>query len=83
LTTLIPQFEHEFDAMVMITRGGIIPGGMLAEALQISDIFTAAVDFPAEMENEKQREKNRLLAWPKFLQFPENPGARAARADGG
>ena len=76
---LIPQFEHEFDAMVMITRGGIIPGGILAEALQINDIFNAAVDFPAEIENEKQREKNRLLAWPKFLQFPEGSLVRGRR----
>ena len=30
---LIPQFEIEFEAMVLITRGGIIPGGMLAEAM--------------------------------------------------
>ncbi len=28
---LIVQFEYDFEAMVMITRGGIIPGGMLAE----------------------------------------------------
>jgi uncharacterized protein len=76
---LIPQFENEFDAMVMITRGGIIPGGMLAEALHISDIFTAAVNFPAEMEDEKQREKNRLLAWPQFLQFPEENLVRGRR----
>ncbi len=76
---LIPQFENEFDAMLMITRGGITPGGMLAEALQISDIFTAAVDFPAELENEKQREKNRLLAWPKFLQFPDESLIRGRR----
>ena len=76
---LIPQFEYDFDAMVMITRGGITPGGMLAEALQVSDIFTAAVDFPAEIENEKQREKNRLLAWPKFLQFPEETLVRGRR----
>ena len=76
---LIPQFEQEFDAMVMITRGGITPGGMLAEALQVSDIFTAAVDFPTEMENEKQREKSRLLAWPKFLQFPEESLMRGRR----
>lgn len=68
---LIPQFEIKFEAMVMITRGGIIPGGMLAEALNLTTIFTAAVDFPAEMDNEKQRQKSRLLAWPKFLQFPE------------
>jgi hypothetical protein len=67
---LIPQFEGEFEAMVIITRGGIVPGGMLAEALKLDTILTAAVDFPAEMEMEK--EKGRLLAWPKFLQFPEN-----------
>jgi len=67
---LIPQFEVEFDSMVLITRGGIMPGGMLAEALKLDTILTAAVDFPAEMEMEK--EKGRLLAWPKFLQFPDN-----------
>ena len=64
---LLPQFEGEFDAMVMITRGGIIPGGMLTEAMGITHILTAAVDFPAQIEMEKAR----LMAWPKFLQFPE------------
>ena len=42
---LLPQFDHEFDGMVIITRGGIIPGGLLAAALQIEHILTAAVDF--------------------------------------
>ena len=70
---LVPQFETEFDEMVMITRGGIVPGGLLAEALNVSIILTAAVDFPAELETErKTKEKTRWLAWPKFLQFPEN-----------
>ena len=70
---LVPQFETELDAMVMITRGGIIPGGLLAEALNIQSIFTASVDFPAETEIEESRkEKSRLLAWPHFLQFPSN-----------
>jgi len=32
---LLPQFQGEFDTMVIITRGGIIPGGMLAEATGI------------------------------------------------
>lgn len=76
---IIPQFDFEFDAMVMITRGGITPGGMLAEALQIGNIFTAAVDFPAEIDNDQQREKNRLLAWPKFLQFPDESLVRGRR----
>ena len=30
---LTPQFEEEYEAMVMITRGGIIPGGLMAEAM--------------------------------------------------
>ncbi len=74
---LIPQFETEFDCMLMITRGGIVPGGMLAEAMNLASILTAAVDFPAEMDNEK--EKARLLAWPKYLQFPENDLLRGQR----
>ena len=69
---LIPQFEGEFDAMIMITRGGIVPGGMLAEALQLTTLLTAAVDFPAEIEFDKIPKDARLLAWPKFIQFPDN-----------
>jgi len=65
---LLPQFEEEYEAMVVITRGGIIPGGMLAEAMCITHILTAAVDFPAQVE----MEKSKLLAWPQFIQFPEN-----------
>lgn len=65
---LLPQFEGEFEAMVLITRGGIIPGGMLAEAMGITHILTAAVDFPAQLEMERAR----LMAWPKFIQFPDD-----------
>jgi hypoxanthine phosphoribosyltransferase len=64
---LLPQFDVEFEAMVMITRGGIIPGGMLAEAIGMAHILTAAVDFPAQMEMERAK----LMAWPQFIQFPE------------
>jgi uncharacterized protein len=75
---LIPQFEGEFEAMVMVTRGGIVPGGILAEALKLETILNAAVDFPAEMELEEKK-KNRLLAWPAFLQFPDNEILRGKR----
>jgi hypoxanthine phosphoribosyltransferase len=68
---LAPQFDHTFDAMVMITRGGIVPAGLLAEITNIQSIYTASVDFPAEIEIEmKRKEKGRLLSWPKFIQFP-------------
>ena len=73
---LVPQFETEFDAMVVITRGGIVPGGMLAEALNISTILTASVDFPAEMKIEGEVDKS-LTIWPKFMQFPADELLRA------
>lgn len=62
---LVPQIRTmgPFDAMVMITRGGIVPGGLLAEALGIHHVLTAAVDFPST-------EEASLMAWPSFLQFP-------------
>jgi uncharacterized protein len=63
---LLPQLKSvgPFDAMVMITRGGVIPGGLIAEALDIRHLLTAAVDFPST-------EVGGLMAWPSFLQFPD------------
>jgi hypoxanthine phosphoribosyltransferase len=68
LDHLIPQFRGEFDAMVLITRGGVIPGGLLSEALDITHVLTAAVDFPFEAK----RQASKLLAWPRFIQFPDD-----------
>lgn len=63
---LIPQLKAvgSFNAMVMITRGGVIPGGLLAESLGLNYMLTAAVDFPAN-------EGIGLMSFPSFLQFPE------------
>ncbi len=72
---LLPQFEGEFDAMVMITRGGLIPGGLLAEAMGMTHILTAAVDFPTQSEMEKAK----LMAWPQFIQFPDESVLRGHR----
>ena len=66
ISHLIPQFTTEFDSMVIVTRGGVVPGGMLCEALNIENVMTASVDFPFE----SQREAAKLLAWPQFIQFP-------------
>jgi hypoxanthine phosphoribosyltransferase len=72
---LLPQFFGEFEAMVLITRGGIIPGGMLAEAMNLTHILTAAVDFPAQIEMKRAG----LFAWPRFIQFPEDDLLRDRR----
>jgi hypothetical protein len=70
---LLPQFRREFTAMVMITRGGIVPGGMLGESMDITHILTAAVDFPAQLA---KKEKSALMAWPSFIQFPADDQLR-------
>ena len=62
---LLPQMQGAFDALLMITRGGIIPGGMIAEAKDITYILTAAVRFSTDLTDKR-------LAWPTFLQFPED-----------
>ncbi len=64
---LLPQFRTGFEAMVIVTRGGIVPGGLLCEALDIENVLTAGVDFPFEA----RREASKLLAWPQFIQFPD------------
>jgi hypoxanthine phosphoribosyltransferase len=68
---LLPQIRGTFDSMLMITRGGLVPGGILAEALDIRHVLTAAVRFP-EFEE-------KMLAWPTFLQFPEDELLRDRR----
>ena len=72
---ILPQFDEEFDAMMMITRGGIIPGGLLAEAMGLTHILTAAVDFPAQIE----MERTKLMAWPQYIQFPEDRQLRGRK----
>lgn len=73
---LIPQFRLGFESMVIVTRGGIIPGGMLCEALNIESVMTASVDFPLE----SQLQAAKLLAWPQFIQFPEDARLAGRRA---
>lgn len=74
IDTLVPQIQamRPFSAMLMITRGGVIPGGLLAEALNIHHLLTAAVDFPSTAESG-------MMAWPTFLQFPNNDLLRGRR----
>ena len=65
---MVSQFNQEIDAMLLITRGGVIPGGMLAETMDVKEILTAAVDFPAAHQRDPH---NRFLMFPNFLQFPK------------
>lgn len=61
---LLPQFRGEYDGLLMITRGGLIPGGYLVEAMGIEHVLTASVHFAPASE--------RRLAWPTLVQFPND-----------
>ncbi|RME83762.1 MAG: phosphoribosyltransferase [Caldilineae bacterium] len=69
---LLPQVAGQFDIMLLITRGGIIPGGMLAESLDIKDVLVASVEFPKDPGID-------TLAWPTFSQFPSDTLLRGRR----
>lgn len=66
VSALVFKLNTPYDVILAITRGGIIPGGMIAEALRMKDMLTAAVLFP---DDPAQRTK---LSWPRFLQFPSD-----------
>ena len=63
VTNLVFKLNTPYDAILAITRGGIIPGGMIAEALKMKDVLTASLLFT---DNPGQL----TLNWPRFLQFP-------------
>ncbi len=55
----------------MLRNGGVVPGGMLAEALGIQDLYLADIVFPKEFEVAQQRADPRFLAWPTIRVFPD------------
>jgi hypoxanthine phosphoribosyltransferase len=64
VSQLIFKLNTPYDALIVITRGGIIPGGMIAEALKMKEVLTVSVSFP---DDPSHRTK---LSWPRFQQFP-------------
>ena len=68
---LVPQIQGRFDSMVVVTRGGLIPGGLLAEALNITYILTASIRFPADFPGLQVHPEERF-AIPEFIQFPDD-----------
>jgi hypoxanthine phosphoribosyltransferase len=69
---LMPRLrKREFDVVLAITRGGIVPAGMIAEQLAMRQILVASVDFYEDAEFE--------LDWPVFMQFPSDSLLRGQR----
>jgi hypoxanthine phosphoribosyltransferase len=69
---LAERLEHErFDLLLAITRGGLVPAGMLAYRLRIRNILVAAVEF--------YDDHGQPGPHPTFLQFPADPLLRGQR----
>ena len=63
ISNLIPKLmAYSYDLVIAITRGGIIPGAIIAERLSIQQVLIASVDFYEDEEHD--------LDWPVFMQFP-------------
>jgi hypoxanthine phosphoribosyltransferase len=59
------EIRGEFDCLLAVTRGGLVPSGMLAYRLGIRNILVAAVAF---YDDEGQPGTE-----PTFLEFPADP----------
>ncbi|MEO5939946.1 MAG: phosphoribosyltransferase family protein [Candidatus Limnocylindrales bacterium] len=68
---LATKVRGEYDVMLAITRGGLVPAGMLAYRLAIRNILVAAVEY---YDDEGQPGPH-----PTFLQFPADPLLRGQR----
>lgn len=67
VTKVVMQLNTPYDALLLVARGGIIPGGMIAEALKMKDVLTASVLFQHGSGVRAE------MSWPRFLQFPADP----------
>jgi hypoxanthine phosphoribosyltransferase len=68
---LATQVRGEYDVMLAITRGGLVPAGMLAYRLGMRNILVAAVEY--------YDDEGKPGPHPTFLQFPADPLLRGQR----
>jgi hypoxanthine phosphoribosyltransferase len=62
---------QDFDVMLAITRGGMVPAGMLSYRLRLRDILVAAVEY--------YDDQGQPGPHPTFFQFPADPLLRGKR----
>ncbi len=93
LEHLLPQFYGSFDAALMIARGGIVPGGLIAERLGLTNLLTATIAFPANRDRrfgapladlsvgrlETPTETEAHWGLPTFVQFPPDTALHGRR----
>ena len=69
--TLADKVGADYDVLLVITRGGLVPAGMLAYRLGIRNILVAAVEYYDDEGQPGPR--------PTFLQFPADSQLRGQR----
>jgi hypothetical protein len=68
---LAERVGSDFDVLLAITRGGLVPAGMLAYRLGLRNILVAAVEYYDDAGRPGPR--------PTFFQFPADPLLRGQR----
>jgi hypoxanthine phosphoribosyltransferase len=68
---LADRVGTDYDVLLAITRGGMVPAGMLAYRLGIRNILVAAVEYYDSEGHPGPK--------PTFLQFPADPQLRGQR----
>jgi len=58
------HLTETYDAMLVITRGGMVPGCLISEKIDLRNILVAAVVYYTDVD--------RTLDKPIFLQFPSD-----------
>jgi hypoxanthine phosphoribosyltransferase len=69
--SLADRLGTDYDVVLAITRGGLVPAGMLAYRLGFRNILVAAVAFYDDAGQPAEQ--------PTFLQFPADPLLRGER----
>ncbi len=62
---VVRRLENDYDCMLVITRGGLVPACLISERIGLRNILVAAVMFYVGVDQK--------LDAPIFLQFPADP----------
>jgi uncharacterized protein len=62
---VVARLDRDYDCMLVVTRGGLVPACLISEQIDLRNILVAAVMFYTGVD--------RTLAAPIFLQFPADP----------
>lgn len=62
---IICRLDKDYDCMLVVTRGGLVPACLISEQIDLRNILVAAVMFYTGVDQ--------TLEDPIFLQFPADP----------